>query len=93
MAPIDQEAQPATVSQSPLPAGKIRQDKVALKKLRRRARKIVSRRRLLPGPLNPQQGHLYPEMLRGIVSYFTTVPNIRAAMRGAAFDRSADHPE
>lgn len=89
----DQEAQPATVSQSPLPAGD-RAGQVALKKLRRRARKFVSRRRLLPGPLNPQQGHLYPEMLRGFVSCFTAVPNIRAAMRGAgSFDLSADHPE
>jgi hypothetical protein len=32
--PIDQEAQPATVNQSPSPVGKIGQDKVALKKLR-----------------------------------------------------------
>ena len=71
-APVDQEAQPATVSQSPSPAGKIGQDKVALKKLRRRARKFVSRRRLLPGPLNPQLGHFYQGTLRGIVSYFTT---------------------
>ncbi len=37
----------------------------------------------MPGPLNPQHHHAYQEARRGIVSYFTIVPNLPAAGRRA----------